>query len=330
MKTYLITGGAGFIGSNFIHYMAAKYANQIQLVNVDKLTYAGNRFNLLSLEDHANYHFFQTDINNREEIAEIFQRFEPDIVVNFAAETHVDRSINNPGIFITANVQGTQCLLDHALKYPVQLFVQISTDEVYGSLETGSAKEDSVLDPSSPYSASKAAADLLARAYYKTYRVPVVISRCTNNYGPRQFPEKLIPLIIKQCLNNEPIPLYGDGRNIRDWLFVDDHCQAIDLIASNARAGEIYNIGGGISLENREIINLVISAVRDSLPADKRSLLHSGLIQNVTDRPGHDRRYAVNSEKIAAELQWKPGIGIDEGIKATVDWYLNNRWIMEN
>jgi dTDP-glucose 4,6-dehydratase len=328
MKTYLVTGGAGFIGSNFIHYMLKKYQDSICIVNIDKLTYAGNLINLRGLDNLPNYHFVKADINDSTTIFPIFAKYKPEIIINFAAETHVDRSINNPGIFVYSNIMGTQSLLDASLKYPVDRFIQISTDEVYGSLSTeGAFTENSPLKPSSPYSASKAGADLMAYAYYKTYGLPVIISRCSNNYGPHQFPEKLIPLTIEHCLNNIPIPIYGDGKHIRDWLYVTDHCAAVDNIAAAAPIGEVYNIGGSCEVENMAMVRTIIRVVQDTIsPHDpRRKFINPGLIRHVDDRKGHDRRYAIDSSKIRAELNWQAQIGLTEGIQRTVDWYIANK-----
>ncbi len=327
MKTYLVTGGAGFIGSNFINYICNKYHAAIRVINIDKLTYASNLMNLHNLPEEANYHFVKADINDSAAILPIFARYRPDVVINFAAETHVDRSIKNPGIFLHSNVMGTQSLLDASLQYPVAKFVQISTDEVYGSLAAeGAFNENSPLKPSSPYSASKAGADLLVYAYYKTYDLPVNISRCSNNYGPHQFPEKLIPLTIEHCLKHIPIPIYGDGQHRRDWIYVDDHCAAIDNIANGAPAGEIYNIGGSCEMENVDMVKAIIRAVHDALAPDdaRRKFINPGLIRYVDDRPGHDRRYAIESRKIHAELNWQAQIGLTEGIQRTVAWYIEN------
>jgi len=327
MKTYLVTGGAGFIGSNFVHYILNKYGSEIYVINIDKLTYAGNLSNLSGLKGTDNYEFLQADINDTAAISAIFAKYKPDIIINFAAETHVDRSIDNPGIFTYSNILGTQSLLDAALKCSIERFVQISTDEVYGSLDaTGFFKENSPLKPSSPYSASKAAADLLANAYYKTYGLPLIISRCSNNYGPRQFPEKLIPLTIKHCLSNIPVPVYGDGMQIRDWIYVKDHCAAIDLITCSAPAGEVYNIGSSCEVENLTIVKTIIDTVYTVLePGDlRRNWVNYDLIRHVEDRKGHDSRYAIDSSKIKQELNWTPQMNFIEGIKYTVRWYLNN------
>lgn len=332
MKKVLVTGGAGFIGSNFIRMMLDKHPSY-QIINVDLLTYAGNLENLTDIASNPNYHFLYADIRDRSKIDEIFSSYDIDTVVNFAAESHVDRSIIEPEIFLTTNVIGTQVLLDTAKKhwninpedkYCKQYkrdvkFVQISTDEVYGSLgETGMFVETMPLSPNSPYSASKASADLIVRAYHETFGMPVNITRCSNNYGPYQFPEKLIPLMINNCLNDRELPVYGDGMQIRDWLHVSDHCSAIDMVLHNGLDGEVYNIGGNNEKANIEIVKLIISALGKS----------DSLIKYVKDRPGHDRRYAIDSTKITTQLGWKPAYTFEQGIQETIDWYLaNSKWI---
>lgn len=346
MKTYLVTGGAGFIGSNFIHYMFKKYGDGIRIVNADKLTYAGNLENLKQIEGRKNYIFKKVDICDRRSITEIFENYDIDYVVNFAAESHVDRSIRNPEIFIQTNVLGTQVLLDVAKTYwldcptlttgrepgtggyqPSKKFLQVSTDEVYGSLgEEGYFTETTPLDPHSPYSASKAAADMLVKAYYDTYRLPVNITRCSNNYGPYQFPEKLIPLMINNALNGKSLPVYGDGMNVRDWLYVEDHCKAIDMVINNGRIGEVYNIGGHNEKRNIDIVKLIIRTLSDILDENdaRRPYITEDLIKYVEDRKGHDRRYAIDPSKITAELGWKPDTTFDDGIVKTIRWYLEN------
>jgi dTDP-glucose 4,6-dehydratase len=334
MKTILVTGGAGFIGSNFIKMMLNKYPFY-KLINIDVLTYAGNLENLIDISDHPNYIFFKADIKKREQIEEIFQHHDIDTIVNFAAESHVDRSIEEPELFLTTNVIGTQVLLDTAMKYwkvnprdkyskeykPGVKFLQISTDEVYGALgETGMFIETMPLMPNSPYSASKASADMIVRAYHQTYGMPVNITRCSNNYGPYQFPEKLIPLIINNCLQGKDLPVYGDGKQVRDWLYVLDHCSAIDVVLNNGLNGEVYNIGGNNEKTNIEIVKLITKTLNKP---DAR-ILH------VKDRIGHDRRYAIDNSKIIAELGWKPTYTFEEGIKETIQWYLNNRQWLEN
>lgn len=309
----LVTGGAGFIGSNFVTYMLEKYPTY-QIINLDKLTYAGNLDNLKEIEDNKNYRFIKGDIADRL-LVEKTVADGIDIIVNFAAESHVDRSIDNPGVFIQTNVQGTQVLLEAAKKYHIKKFVQISTDEVYGTLgSTGLFTETTPLAPNSPYSASKASADLLVRAYYETYGLPVAITRCSNNYGRYQFPEKLIPLMIINALHNEPLPVYGDGLNVRDWLHVEDHCRAIDLVLHDGKAGEVYNIGGNNERTNLEIVKSILSYL------DKPE----SLITFVTDRLGHDFRYAIDATKIKEELGWEPLHTFETGIKETIKWYIQN------
>lgn len=309
----LITGGAGFIGSNFIKYMLKQYPDY-EIVNLDLLTYAGNLENLKSDEGKPSYTFIKGDIADREHVETIFKQG-ADYVINFAAESHVDRSILNPDIFIQTNVQGTQVLLDLALKYEVRKFVQISTDEVYGTLgEDGLFHETTPLAPNSPYSASKASADLLVRAYHETYGLPVNITRCSNNYGPYQFPEKLIPLMIIHALHDKPLPVYGDGLNVRDWLHVEDHCKAIDLVLHQGVNGEVYNIGGNNERTNIEIVRTILKYLNKP----------ESLIKFVADRPGHDRRYAIDASKIRQELGWNPKYNFNDGIKQTIEWYLNN------
>lgn len=308
----LITGGAGFIGSNFVRYMLDKYSDY-EIVNLDALTYCGNLENLTEIEDNPNYTFIKGDISNKELINEIM--VDMDYIVNFAAESHVDRSIEDPKIFIKSNILGTQVLLDAAKKYDIKKFLQISTDEVYGSLdETGYFTEDTCLAPNSPYSASKAGADLMVRAYNETFNLPMNITRCSNNYGPYQFPEKLIPLMISNALEDEPLPVYGDGLNVRDWLHVYDHCTAIDLVLHKGKSGEIYNIGGNNEKKNIEIVKLILKNLGKS----------ESLIKYVKDRPGHDRRYAIDSTKIQEKLGWKPKYTFETGISETIKWYLDN------
>jgi len=324
-KKLLITGGAGFIGSNFIHYMLKKYKN-LNILNYDKLTYAGNLENLRDIERHPNYTFVRGDLYDQRCLHVVFKNFKPDYVVNFAAETHVDRSILDPSTFISTNVLGTQNLLDISLKFEVERYVQVSTDEVYGSLgDTGCFTEETPLDPHSPYSASKAAADLLTKAYYYTYNLPINITRCSNNYGPYQFPEKLIPLTIYNCLSCKNIPLYGDGLNVRDWLHVEDHCTAIDLVINKGAEGEIYNIGGNNERSNIDLVKLIIRQLADAKPSTGIS---EDLITYVEDRKGHDRRYAIDSTKIRRSVGWIPSIKFEDGIGETIEWYLNNQgWL---
>ncbi|WP_240414726.1 dTDP-glucose 4,6-dehydratase [Paenibacillus periandrae] len=310
----LITGGAGFIGSNFVIYMLNKYPDY-QFVNLDALTYAGNLENLESIQHNPNYSFVKGDIADAALLDEIFKRG-IDIVVNFAAESHVDRSILDPQIFVKTNVLGTQALLDAAKKYEVKKFVQVSTDEVYGSLgDTGLFTELTPLTPNSPYSASKAGGDLLVRAYHETFGMNVNITRCSNNYGPFQFPEKLIPLMISNALSDKSLPVYGDGLNIRDWLYVEDHCSAIDLVMHSGVNGEVYNIGGNNERTNIQIIEAILTELNKP----------STLITYVKDRLGHDRRYGIDATKITDELGWKPKYHFESGIKETIQWYLNNK-----
>ena len=322
----LITGAAGFIGSNFINHLFKTYSDSIHIANIDKLTYAGNSTNLEAVKHLENYSFYKTDICNKTAVKEIFTEFNPDYVIHFAAESHVDRSINNPDIFVQTNVMGTQVLLDAALNFGVEKFIQISTDEVYGSLGTdGYFTEKTPIDPNSPYSASKASADLLAKAYYETYDLPVNITRCSNNYGTYQFPEKLIPLTILNCLSGKNIPVYGNGLNVRDWLHVEDHCTAIDAVLNKGRIGEVYNIGGNNEWTNIDIVKLVIHQMSEILP---ESGISEELIEYVEDRKGHDWRYAIDSSKIRNELGWKPQITFEDGIRKTILWYLDNReWL---
>jgi len=313
----LVTGGAGFIGSNFVHYMR-RIHQQYQLVNVDLLTYAGNLDNLQGLAEGPNYRFVLSDISDtttmESVVAEGF-----DAILNFAAESHVDRSIADPGVFVRTNVTGTQVLLDLARKYNVPRFVQISTDEVYGTLgDTGLFSEETPLAPNSPYSASKAGADLLVRAYHETYGMHANITRCSNNYGPYQFPEKLIPLMITKALRDQPLPVYGDGLNVRDWLYVEDHCRAIDLVLHNGKKGEVYNIGGNNERSNLQVIRTILKELGKP----------ETLIQFVDDRLGHDRRYAIDASKIRRELGWKPQYDYESGIKKTIEWYLlHEEWL---
>ncbi|STO36083.1 dTDP-glucose 4,6-dehydratase 2 [[Flavobacterium] thermophilum] len=311
----LVTGGAGFIGSNFVRYMLEKYPNY-KVVNYDLLTYAGNLENLKDVENHPNYTFVKGDINNRELVDYLVKTHEIDVIVNFAAESHVDRSITDPDIFVKTNVLGTQALLDVARANNIKKYVQISTDEVYGTLgETGYFTEETPLAPNSPYSASKAGGDLLVRAYHETYGLNVNITRCSNNYGPYHFPEKLIPLMITNALEGKELPIYGDGQNIRDWLHVKDHCAAIDLVIHKGRPGEVYNIGGHNERTNNEIVHLIVEKLGVS----------KDLIKYVADRPGHDRRYAIDPTKIMTELGWKPQYTFEKGIVETIQWYIDNQ-----
>ncbi|SDS95018.1 dTDP-glucose 4,6-dehydratase [Paenibacillaceae bacterium GAS479] len=309
----LVTGGAGFIGSNFVIYMSEKYP-QYEIINVDVLTYAGNLENLKSVEKRPNYRFLKADITVRAEIETLFQEG-IDVVANFAAESHVDRSILEPDVFVKTNVMGTQTLLELSKQYGVKKFVQVSTDEVYGTLgETGLFTEQTPLAANSPYSASKAGADLLVRAYHETFGLPVNITRCSNNYGPFQFPEKLIPLMILNALQDEPLPVYGDGMNVRDWLYVEDHCSAIDLVIHKGVNGEVYNVGGRNERNNIEVVQTILEELGKP----------ESLIQFVKDRLGHDRRYAIDADKIRNELGWTPKYDYESGIRATIRWYLDN------
>lgn len=336
MKTYLVTGGAGFIGSNFIHYMLKKYKDEINIINVDLLTYAGNLDNLSNIVNLTNYQFIKADICDEDSIREIFEKNEIDYVINFAAESHVDRSINNPKVFIQTNIVGTLTLLNLAKEYwqegdyfkKGKKFIQISTDEVYGSLEdkTEYFYETTPIDPHSPYSASKASADLLVKSYIDTYKFPANITRCSNNYGPYQFPEKLIPLMINNCLEGKNLPVYGDGKNIRDWLYVKDHVKAIDIVINKGKIGEIYNIGGHNEKENIQIVNIILDTLNEILPKDdfRRKYINKDLITYVEDRKGHDRRYAIAPDKIKEEIGWYPETCFNKGIKHTIKWYLEN------
>ncbi len=315
----LVTGGAGFIGSNFVLYMAQKYPGY-EIVNVDALTYAGNLENLKSVEQHPGYHFVKADITNHAELEPIFQAG-VDVVANFAAESHVDRSILEPDVFVKTNVLGTQALLELSKQYGVKKFVQVSTDEVYGTLgETGLFTEETPLAPNSPYSASKAGADLLVRAYHETFGLPVNITRCSNNYGPYQFPEKLIPLIIQNALQDKPLPVYGDGLNVRDWLYVEDHCSAIDLVIHQGANGEVYNIGGRNERTNIHVVKTILEELGKP----------EALIHYVKDRPGHDKRYAIDADKIRNELGWSPQHDYESGIRTTIRWYLDNEEWMKD
>ncbi|MFB5193637.1 dTDP-glucose 4,6-dehydratase [Neobacillus sp. KR4-4] len=313
----LITGGAGFIGGNFVHYMMNTYP-QYDIYNLDLLTYAGDITKHHDIEGRRNYHFIKADITEREVIISLFEQEKFDYVIHFAAESHVDRSIADPSIFVWTNVLGTQVLLDAALQVGVKKFVHVSTDEVYGELDfdpTTFFTEESPLQPNSPYSASKASSDLLVRAYHATYGLPVNITRCSNNYGPYQFPEKLIPMAISRVLNNERVPVYGDGKNVRDWLHVLDHCSAIDLVMHKGVTGEVYNIGGHNERSNLEVVKTIIRFLGRSVD----------LIEFVTDRLGHDKRYAIDPAKIE-KLGWKPTFTFETGISQTINWYLNNNW----
>lgn len=318
MVNYLVTGGAGFIGSNFIFYMLKKHPED-RIVCVDKLTYAGNLSTLKDVMDNPNFRFVKMDICDREAVFKLFEEEKFDVVVNFAAESHVDRSIENPGVFLETNIMGTAVLMDACRTYGIKRFHQVSTDEVYGDLPLDRPDlfftEETPIHTSSPYSSSKAGADLLAMAYYRTFGLPVTISRCSNNYGPYQFPEKLIPLMIANCLADKPLPVYGEGLNVRDWLYVEDHCKAIDMILQNGRVGEVYNIGGHNEMANIDIVKIIIEALGKS----------EDLITYVTDRKGHDMRYAIDPTKIHNELGWLPETMFKDGIRKTIQWYLDNK-----
>ena len=312
--TILVTGGCGFIGSNFVRYMLDKHP-EYSVVNFDALTYAGNPENLEDISSYPRYHFIKGNICNRAEVDEAMRKFGADVVINFAAESHVDRSITGPGIFVETNIAGTNVLLEAAREHMVKRFVQISTDEVYGSLgSSGKFTESTPLHPNSPYAASKASADLLVSAYHHTFGFPALITRCSNNYGPYQFPEKLIPLMIANALDGKPLPVYGNGLNVRDWLFVTDHCAAIDVVLHKGSLGEVYNIGGNNEWTNIAIIKLLLKNLGKS----------ENLISFVKDRPGHDLRYAIDAAKISSELGWKPQVTFEEGLRSTIDWYLQN------
>ena len=318
---YLVTGGAGFIGSNFLHYETEKYPNDT-FICLDALTYAGNYNNIKDLENKNNYKFIKGDITDREFIFKLFEQEKFDVVINFAAESHVDNSIKNPGIFLTTNIIGTGILMDASLKYGVKRYHQVSTDEVYGDLPLDRPDllftENTPLHTSSPYSSSKASADLLVMAYYRTYGLPVTISRCSNNYGPYQFPEKLIPVVISKALKNESIPVYGTGENVRDWIHVKDHNIGVDLIVRKGKVGEVYNLGGHAERTNLEMVKTILKEMNKP----------EGLITFVTDRLGHDLRYAIDSTKVESELGWTRTYTFETGIKETINWYLNNEeWI---
>ncbi|MCB1195024.1 dTDP-glucose 4,6-dehydratase [bacterium] len=318
MKNILVTGGAGFIGSNFIHYLLG-ISSDYSIINVDCLTYAGNLENLSAVEHHPQYRFIKSNINNAELIEHIIRSYSIDTIVNFAAESHVDRSIEGPEIFVTTNVQGTLTLLEAARKHSIKKFLQVSTDEVYGSLgKEGKFTEDLPLRPNSPYSASKASADLLVRAYGKTYGFPVLITRCSNNYGPYQFPEKLIPLMIKNALANKKLPVYGNGKNVRDWIHVLDHASALYTVLLQGKIGEVYNVGGNNEWENIMIVKEILRLLNKP----------ESLIEFVKDRPGHDFRYSIDNTKIKNDLGWAPAYTFESGLKNTIDWYLSNeQWV---
>lgn len=344
MRTYLVTGGAGFIGSNYIHYMFEKYGDDIRIINVDKLTYAGNLENLKDIEDKANYTFVKADICDKDAISKVFEENDIDRVVHFAAESHVDRSIKNPEVFVQTNVLGTAVMLncakaaweneDGSFKDDKR-FLHVSTDEVYGSLPDDPDAyfyETTPIDPHSPYSSSKASSDLLVKAYVDTYHFPAIITNCSNNYGPYQFPEKLIPLIINNALAGKNLPVYGDGKNVRDWLYVMDHAKGIDMATEGGRFGERYNIGGHNEKQNIEIINIIIETLQELLPDSdpRKANVTKDLITYVTDRKGHDRRYAIAPDKIKEEIGWFPETMFKDGIRLTIKWYLENEDWMKN
>lgn len=336
MKNVIVTGGAGFIGANFVRYIL-KENKEVNIINIDKLTYAGNLENLKGLEENSRYIFEKVDICDKKTIEEIIKKYEIDTIINFAAESHVDRSIKDPTEFINTNIKGTQTLLDAAkeewtigedeYKKGVK-YVQVSTDEVYGSLtlEDKCFKETTPLNPHSPYSASKASADMLVKAYYDTYKFPACITRCSNNYGPYQFPEKFIPLIVNNCLKHKLIPVYGDGSNIRDWLFVEDHCRAIYRVLENGKIGEVYNIGGHNERTNIQIVKTIINYLHENVD----DTINENLINYVKDRKGHDKRYGINPEKISKELGWLPKTKFEDGIVKTIKWYLENQEWLDN
>lgn len=313
MLKLLVTGGAGFIGSNFIRYILSEHIDWA-VTNLDKLTYAGNLENLKGVEDNPRYHFVKGDILDREVVDKLLGKG-CDVIVNFAAESHVDRSILDASPFVKTNIEGTQILLDSARQYHVTRFIQISTDEVYGSIQEGRFTEDSPISPNSPYAASKAAAELLCYSYWRTYDIPILITRCSNNYGPFQFPEKLIPLVITNTLENKMIPVYGDGKNIRDWVYVEDHCRALGLVIQQGRVGEIYNISGDNERSNLELVKRILGIMGKP----------ESLMKFVEDRLGHDRRYALDASKIQHELGWRPFHSFEEALSTTVEWYVNGK-----
>jgi len=313
-KVYLVTGGAGFIGSNYIHYLVDKYDDEVGIINLDKLTYAGNPENLSDIEDRDNYIFIEGDICDFDLVGRVFREFNPDYVVNFAAESHVDRSIGEPDAFIKTDMYGVYSLLENCREYGVEKFVQISTDEVYGSIEDGSFSEDDTYNPSSPYSASKTGGDRLAYSYHVTYDLPVVITRASNNYGPHQYPEKLIPLFMTNAMEDKKLPLYGDGKNVRDWLYVLDHCEAVEYVLKNGKDGEAYNVAGNCEKQNIEITKKILELTGKS----------EDLIEYVEDRAGHDRRYSLDDSKIQ-KLGWQPEYDFEEGMQKTYQWYKNNQ-----
>ena len=343
MRTYLVTGGAGFIGSNYIHYMLDKYGDEIRIINVDVLTYAGNLENLKDIEQLPNYRFIRADITDKEAITKIFAENDIDRVVHFAAESHVDRSIHNPEVFVQTNVLGTAVMLNAAKAaweredgsfLPGKKFLHVSTDEVYGSLDEdgGYFYETTPYAPHSPYSASKASSDMLVKAYIDTYHFPANITNCSNNYGPYQFPEKLIPLIINNALHGKKLPVYGDGKNVRDWLYVMDHAKAIDMGQELGCLGETYNVGGHNEKQNIEIIHIILDVLREKLPDSdpRKAQISDDLITYVEDRKGHDRRYAIAPDKIKAQIGWEPETRFEDGIRKTIEWFFENEDWMAN
>lgn len=315
-KTLLVTGGAGFIGSNFIRYMVRK-DNGYKIINLDKLTYAGNMENLKDIEDIKNYRFIKGDICDRDLVEDIFSGNKIDAVINFAAESHVDRSITDPGVFIQTDVYGVFVLLEAATKYKSKVFLQISTDEVYGSIEKGSFSEDDTLAPNSPYSASKTGAEMIVRSFFKTYQTPILVTRTSNNFGPYQYPEKIIPLFVTNLIDGKKVPLYGDGMNVRDWIYVSDNCIALDMVLHKGKIGEVYNIGAGNEKPNVWITRKILEILEKP----------ETMIEPVADRLGHDRRYSVDCSKIEKELGWKPEVDFEEALHRTVRWYVNNeKW----
>jgi len=336
VRTYLVTGGAGFIGSNFV--LRQRHLGRARVVNLDLLTYAGNPLSLKAIDGDPGYVFVHGDIGDRRLVREVLEEHRPQAVINFAAESHVDRSIQGPEDFIQTNVVGTFHLLDEVRRYWESLeaqqreefrFLHVSTDEVYGSLEPGDPpfREDSPYVPNSPYSASKAASDHLVRAYHHTYGLPAITTNCSNNYGPRQFPEKLIPLMILNAIKGDKLPIYGDGLNIRDWLYVEDHCEALEIVLERGRVGETYNIGGNCEMTNIDVVRTLCRLLDEALP-DSPHRPHESLITFVKDRPGHDRRYAIDCSKISRELGWHPKESFDSGLKKTIEWYLDNpEWV---
>ena len=334
-KTLLVKAGAGFNGANFVKQMLAAHSDY-RIVCIDALTYAGNMSTLARAMENPNFAFVRADICDRDAVFRVFENEHPDIVVNFAAESHVDRSIEDPGVFLRTNILGTQTMMDACWKYGVERYHQVSTDEVYGDLPLDRPDllftEETPIRTSSPYSASKASADLLVQAYSRTYGLPATISRCSNNYGPYQFPEKLIPLIINNALQGKKLPVYGDGKNVRDWLYVDDHAKGIDMVQEKGRLGETYNIGGHNEKQNIQIIEIIIDTLQEMLPADdpRRKLVSKDLITYVADRKGHDRRYAIAPDKIKAEVGWEPETKFEDGIRKTIAWFFEHEDWMKN